>query len=107
MDREKLAATIQIDAILPLWLKALLMLVLILALLAAALGTHQARKAIKAAVSVNTDFGHHKVHPDVVEGGEGLHIRCVHGAPVSKIVFTPTDPLPQQKPQQKKEPANV
>ncbi|HEV2962041.1 MAG TPA: PKD domain-containing protein [Candidatus Angelobacter sp.] len=103
VDQEKLSSGLQVDAVLPLWLKSLLILVLILAFLAATLGIRKARKMVRAAVSINTDFGHHKISPDVVEGGEGLHIRCVRGAAVSKITFTPSDPLPQEN----KETANV
>ena len=102
-DQKKLASPIQIDAVLPLWLKALFVLILILAILAATLSIRKARKMVKAAVSINIDSGHHKISPDVVESGEGLHIVCVQGTAVSKIIFTPSDPLPQEN----KETANV
>ena len=103
VEREKLASAIQIDAVMPLRTKLLLILAVILAVLLAASGAHQARKMIRAAVSVHTNAGTHKIAPQVFEPSEGLHIRCVHTPAVSKIVFTPPSPLPQEN----KETANV
>jgi len=103
VDQEKLASAIQVEAVFPLWLITLLILALILVLLAAALGTHKARKVVKAAVTVKTDFGSHKITPVAIETGEGLHIRCVRTEAVSKIIFSPADPLTQEN----KETANV
>jgi hypothetical protein len=102
-DQEKLAAAIQIEAALPMWLKILLVLALVLALLAAAYGTHKARKVVKGAVSVKADFGSHKITPAAIESGEGLHIRCVRTAAVSTITFSSSDQLTQEN----KETANV
>lgn len=103
MEREKLASAIQIDAVMPLGTKLLLILAVILAVLLAASGTHKARKVIKAAVSVHINSGTHKISPQITEPSTGLHIRCVRAPAVSKIVFTPPSPLPQEN----KETANV
>jgi hypothetical protein len=75
----------------------MLALILILVLLAAALATRHARRVARGAVSVHADFGRHRLSPENVEAGEGLHIRCVRGAVASKIIFTPSGPLPLEK----------
>lgn len=103
VEQEKLASAIQIDAVMPLRTKLLLILAVILALLVAASGIHKARKMIKAAVSVHASAGTHKIEPQLIERSEGLCIRCVRTSAVSKIVFTPPSPLPQEN----KETANV
>jgi hypothetical protein len=102
-DQEKLAASIQIEAALSMWLRAWIMLALVLLILVTAYGTHRARKVLKAAVSVKTDFGKHKTTPAVVESGEGLHIRCVRSAAVSTITFSSSG----ESIQENKETANV
>ncbi len=101
-DQEKLATSIQIEAALPVWLKSLFILALVLVLVATAYGTHRVRRVVKGAVSVKTDFGSHKITPAEVESGEGLHIRCVRTAAISKITFSSSDLT-----QENKETANV
>jgi hypothetical protein len=81
----------------PSLLTVMLALILILVLLAAALATRHARRVARGAVSVHADFGRHRLSPENVEAGEGLHIRCVRGAVASKIIFTPSGPLPLEK----------
>ncbi len=103
VEREKLASAIQIAAVMPWRIKLLLILAVILAVLLAASGARKIRKMIKAAVSVHTNPGTHKITPQIIEPGVALHIRCVHTPAVSKIVFTPPSPLAQEN----KETANV
>jgi hypothetical protein len=103
VGQEKLVSTIQIDAALPLWMKGLVVLALILVLGIAALGMHKIRNMIRSAVSVEAGPSRHKITPAVIETGEGLHIRCVRTAAVSKITFTSSGSLPQDN----KETANV
>lgn len=103
VEQEKLASTIQIDAVMPLRTKLLIILAVILALLVTASGIRKVRKTIKAAVSVHTNTGTHKIVPQAIERSEGLLIRCVRTPAASKIVFTPPSPLTQEN----KETANV